>query len=1056
MKKLFLLCALMLCCTMPNFASSFIVDGILYRTISDDAVEVSVKDKRYHYASHIIIPENVTYNDSVYQVTAIGNDAFNAMRWTVETKIESITLPNTIKSIGERAFAGCEKLASFTIPSSVTAIGIDAFENCTALTSIIIPASVTSIGSVSAPNIFEGCSSLSSIFVEEGNPIYCSRENCLINKERKELITGCNSSVIPSDGSVERITISAFERCSGLKTMSIPNSVKYVGYYAFANCSDLESVTLSENLEKISMSAFSCDKIKYNEYNGGKYLGTKSNPYYALIEYRDTNSVSYTIHSQTKLIAENAFGGRLSKLTSIILPNSVKYLTSATFSGCENLQYTIYENAKYLGSTSNPYHALISENTTITSCKIHNSTKIIADNAFYNHSYITSITGGSSLETIGQYAFSNCPKLVSVVLPSNVVNIGMGAFYDCANLSSITLGNKIKSIGSWAFYQCPKLQSITIPNSVTSIGMSAFNGCTNLTSITIPNNVTELNSYTFYECTNLTSITLSNNINTIGAWAFAGCSALQTINLPNNINSLGIGIFYGCSKLESTNIPNNIRGLPAATFSKCSNLKSITIPTNVTKIGREAFYSCTNLKSINLPNNLQHLGNQAFALCSNLSSITIPSTIDSIGDYTFYNCSKLESVTLPYGIKKIGLAAFYQCSSLTSITIPNSVTKLGRSAFYYCSNLESIHLGNQLQSIDDWAFEGCSALQTINLPSNLTTLSKGVFQGCTNLQSINLPNNLQHLGNQAFALCSNLSSITIPSTIDSIGDYTFYGCSSLKSITAKANIPQIVGDSVFYNVPTDATLTVPCSTATLYSTADGWKKFSTITEDFVYDFKVASINNTSGLAQIIQEPNCEQDAIINAQPNSGYEFITWSDGNTSAERNITVTKDIDLVALFAPIDGNANVEDITVTPTTTTASFTWPAVEGAAKYTLLVSADVTGVDSVCILTFDAVGRLISTDFMNRKPAKEQGTGYGLNFVVVGLEENTTYYYTLDAKDADNMIIDTKNGIFTTSATAVEDIFMEHSSDSVRKVFENGVIYILRNGERYTVDGRVIE
>ena len=136
-------------------ASAYIVevDGIYY-DISETTVEVTSGDNKY--SGDIVIPESITYNNSKYFVTSIGEMAFYDC-----TSLTSITIPNSVTSIGESAFDGCIGLTSVTIPNSVTSIGDKAFYFCSGLTSVTIPNSVTSIGN----SAFSECSGLTSITI---------------------------------------------------------------------------------------------------------------------------------------------------------------------------------------------------------------------------------------------------------------------------------------------------------------------------------------------------------------------------------------------------------------------------------------------------------------------------------------------------------------------------------------------------------------------------------------------------------------------------------------------------------------------------------------------------------------------------------------------------------------------------------------------------------------------------------------------------------------------------------------------------------------------------
>ena len=175
-------------------------------------------------------------------VTSIGDKAFIDC-----SGLTSITIPNSVTSIGGSAFYGCSGLTSINIPNSVTSIGGFAFYNCSSLTSINIPNSVTSIGG----SAFRGCSGLTSITVETGNAVYDSRNNCnaIINTTSNELVAGCKNTVIPN--SVTSIGQYAFRECSSLTSVTIPNSVTSIGRFAFSGCSGLTSVTIPNSVTRI-------------------------------------------------------------------------------------------------------------------------------------------------------------------------------------------------------------------------------------------------------------------------------------------------------------------------------------------------------------------------------------------------------------------------------------------------------------------------------------------------------------------------------------------------------------------------------------------------------------------------------------------------------------------------------------------------------------------------------------------------------------------------------------------------------------------------------------
>ena len=121
-----------------------------------------------------------------------------------------------------------------------------AFSSCSSLTSVTIPDSVISIGE----GAFLNCENLTEISVSKGNKKYHSAGNCLIETESKTLIAGCNNSVIPADGSVTSIGDMAFYNCSGLTSVTIGNNVTSIGGWAFRGCSGLTNINFEGTKEQ--------------------------------------------------------------------------------------------------------------------------------------------------------------------------------------------------------------------------------------------------------------------------------------------------------------------------------------------------------------------------------------------------------------------------------------------------------------------------------------------------------------------------------------------------------------------------------------------------------------------------------------------------------------------------------------------------------------------------------------------------------------------------------------------------------------------------------------
>ncbi len=556
--------------TAPEFS------GLYYKLLDNNKRYVSVLGK--NCSGNLIIPSSVTMDNITYSVTTIEN------------------------------FNGCNGLTSITIPNSVTSIGSHAFSNCTGLTEII---------------------------VESDNTNYTSGNGVLFNKDKTTLIycpkgkTG--TYTIPN--SVTGISSSAFSSCSGLTSVTIGNSIISIGQSAFNGCTSLASVTIPNSVTSIGNSAFSgCNGLtSVTIGNSVTSIGNSA--------FSDCNGLtSVTIPNSVTSIGNSAFAN-CNSLTSVttdcaIISRANLYITK------DNVRYRVL-NKNDVEVVSNNNSDSYSGEVIIPSIVVAGNTfsvKSINSNAFNNCKKLISLTIPNSVTSIGNNAFSGCDSIETLICNTNAIS---WFFSDKKSLKTVILGDSVTSIGYDAFNGCSGLTSVTIPNSVTSIGSTAFYNCSGLTSVTIPNSVTSIGHEAFSGCYGLTSVTIGNSVTSIGNSAFSDCNGLTSVTIPNSVTSIGSAAFYNCSGLKSIIIGNSVNQIGGSAFSGCNNLASVCIPDSVTSIGDRAFSGCSGLTSVTIPNSVTSIGNNAFENCSGLTSIVIPNTITSIGASAFKDCVNL-------------------------------------------------------------------------------------------------------------------------------------------------------------------------------------------------------------------------------------------------------------------------------------------------------------------------------------------------------------------------------------------------------------------------------
>lgn len=789
-------------------------DGILYESNGSYATVIGYEGNK----TDIVIAR--VYNG--IPVSKIAAGAFKDNQ-----NITSITIPDSVTTIGEYAFAGCGEINSITIGTGVTYIGNAAFENTSFYNAYIFDVAQWCQIDVSSWD----CNPLS-----RANYLYLNGE-LLVNL------------VIPEG--VTSIADSAFESCGTIETIVIPDSVTYIGGNAFdntgyANCSS-------------------------NWVNGVLYIGKH------LIDATDTVSGEYHIQEGTLTIAANAFAYNYN-LTSVIIPDSVVSIGELAFYCCKNLSNVVMSNTLVtvgrMAFDSTPYYenssywdgdvryvgsVLVEVNRSITGTYVvKEGTTVIANGAF-EWSNITEIVIPDSVVTIESYAFYMCEKLVSVVIGenSNLKTIGEEAFANCASLTEIYIPESVEKIGLCAFKDCDRLTGIVVaPNnayykSVEGI-LYSQDGKTLIqypigktdTSFKIPDEVTHIAPYAFYSCYHLSSINVYNcNVEIIGTYAFAQCSGINMFYFSSSVKEIHNGALQGCLRASWVIFDGNLSYIGEDVFDGCMSLDKIdiyygygehfksidgvlytgdgktlvkypqakkashySIPNGVTTIASDAFYYCNYLKSVSIPDSVIVIGEGAFIYCENLATVTFEedSALKIIGKSAFSDCDNLAIVKLPEGLIEIRDSAF-NCDHLISITIPSTVVSVGDMAWSNLieiinySNIDfSPYTNEEGETIQYAQFVHTGTSKIVNQNDYLFVTIDGIhylvgYVG--NQTTLQLPDNFNGesyvIRKDAFSDRDDIVYLIISDGVTAIEESAFYHCDNLVSVTVGKNLVAI-------------------------------------------------------------------------------------------------------------------------------------------------------------------------------------------------------------------------------------------------------------------------
>ena len=295
-----------------------------------------------------------------------------------------------------------------------------------------------------------------------------------------------------------------------LKSVTLPDSVIRIEFGAFFRCVALESVNLGEGIREIDALVFShCDKLIYNEYENGSYLGCPDNPYLALVQMSPSVETA-VFHPDTRVICGDAFED-CGKLKDLIIPEGILSIGGFALPSLKTISFPAtmeHIDSLAFSDCRTPSEITVAEGNTVY--------KSVDGNLFsYDGTRLIRYASGKEDQTY--------------TVPDGTVIIEGNAFEYAKHLTEVTLPDSVEEIGDKAFLYCEGLKTLPLGNGVRIIGGQAFGFCHSLTEVTIPDHVEELSYSVFSECEKLETVTIGSGVTWLGDEIFRGCYALREV-----------------------------------------------------------------------------------------------------------------------------------------------------------------------------------------------------------------------------------------------------------------------------------------------------------------------------------------------------------------------------------------------------------------------------------------------------------------------------------------------------------------------------------------------
>lgn len=700
----------------------------------------------------------------------------------------TVVLPDSVTSIGDKAFYKNTKITTFAVPARLQNIGESAFEGCTGITTLTFEGGEGDADLRIEDRAFYGCWKIEALTLTE-NVRYLGESAFGDTRHITEVTVNSSGNVTFKDGAF----VSVYGG-SGVRTLHIGKGLANVDISAVFGGTNAVLATVTVDKENNYYYEGS-DGVIYDKHLNEEQVNVPTK----ILYYPILKEGEYELPGSITTIGANVFVGR-QKLTKVTIGANVTEIGNAAFKDCTALTEVVWKKpvVSAEGVTAEEQALTLGDNVFsgcygFTAFVLPARVTSIGEGAFQNCKYMTAFTfeDGTGALTIGAKAFSGCHALTALALREGVVSVGDGAFANCAELVSVSLPASVERLGTWAEVQ----EEGSETKKYTFVSMDLFK-TTGVSPKLERVDVNENNTHYY-----------SENGMLFGKYEKEGDETTAK-EVPVRL------YFCPFAKTGDVKLPNTLIEIYKEAFAYNTGVTSVSFNGELASesfdIGENALYNAKALTTFELPVGLKTIKTGLFKGCSGLKTIVVPNTVSSIAAGAFQGCVSLATVNFAEGNDGNPLVledgSYSKTHSGNGSDGEDTTIYVGAFGYYYerrwvtggrtvekgCISLTSIKFPKRLSYVGAYAFYGCESLTTIDFGagSNVGVLGDGAF--------MNTPLNMIKNGEDVQADATGKLTLTLPEKLTAVRARAFYATKFPENTTIKigANVTDFGEDTI--------------------------------------------------------------------------------------------------------------------------------------------------------------------------------------------------------------------------------------------------------------------